>query len=249
MDNHIFRNAPWGFNRQDVMEYIEKTQRDGEAAAAALTEQLNAARQELEALRQQVESGTSRSEELSARLEESVQKYEQECEEREAFELEAARQGEAVRALVEERDRLAGQVAELNRQSEDVRREKEKLAQLELDAHRRVDELLAQTREEAQEILAQAQSQADSLLRAADAQASDTLAQAQARRAALLEETQTQIESSARQCGELFDSCERITAHITNELRKLDVANAQLPIGLGRLKAGLAELTDKAKER
>ena len=47
MDNHIFRNAPWGFNRQDVMEYIEKTQRDGEAAAAALTEQLNAARQEL----------------------------------------------------------------------------------------------------------------------------------------------------------------------------------------------------------
>lgn len=249
MDNHIFRNAPWGFNRQDVMEYIEKTQRDGEAAAAALTEQLNAARQELEDLRQQVESGTSRSEELSARLEESVQKYEQECEEREAFELEAARQGEAVRALVEERDRLAGQVAELNRQSEDVRREKEKLAQLELDAHRRADELMEQTREEAQNVLSQAQERAEGLLRAAETQAAGLVAQAEARRGALLTEAQTKIEDSARRCGELFDTCERISAHIANELRKLDVANAQLPIGLGGLKSGIGELAEKAKER
>lgn len=41
MDNHIFRGAALGFNRQDVMEYIEKTQKEGESAAAALTEQLN----------------------------------------------------------------------------------------------------------------------------------------------------------------------------------------------------------------
>lgn len=39
MDNHIFRGAALGFNRQDVMEYIEKTQKEGESAAAALTEQ------------------------------------------------------------------------------------------------------------------------------------------------------------------------------------------------------------------
>ena len=37
MDNHIFRSALSGFNRQDVMEYIEKTQKEGESAAAALT--------------------------------------------------------------------------------------------------------------------------------------------------------------------------------------------------------------------
>ena len=34
MDNHIFRSAALGFNRQDVMEYIEKTQKEAEAAAA-----------------------------------------------------------------------------------------------------------------------------------------------------------------------------------------------------------------------
>ena len=33
MDNHIFRGAALGFNRQDVMEYIERTQKEAEAAA------------------------------------------------------------------------------------------------------------------------------------------------------------------------------------------------------------------------
>ena len=86
-------------------------------------------------------------------------------------------------------------------------------------------------------------------MRAAEVQAAGTVAQAEARRDALLAETQEQIEGSARKCGELFDACERISAHIASELRKLDVANAQLPIGLGSLKTGLAELKDKAKER
>ena len=43
MDNHIFRSAALGFNRQDVMEYIEKTQKDAETAAADLSSQLDAA--------------------------------------------------------------------------------------------------------------------------------------------------------------------------------------------------------------
>ena len=130
-----------------------------------------------------------------------------------------------------------------------MRREKEKLAQLELDAHRRADELMEQTREEAQNVLSQAQERAEGLLRAAEAQAAGMVAQAEARRGALLTEAQTKIEDSARRCGELFDTCERISAHIANELRKLDVANAQLPIGLGGLKSGIGELAEKAKER
>ena len=130
-----------------------------------------------------------------------------------------------------------------------LRQEKERLAQLELDAHQRADELLARTQEEADLRLAEAQSRAEGLLRAADVQASDVLAQAQARREALLREAEEQITGATQLCGELFDSCERITAHIAGELRKLDVANTQLPIGLGSLKAGLADLREKAKER
>ena len=97
--------------------------------------------------------------------------------------------------------------------------------------------------------LSEAQSRAEGLISAANAQASDTIAQAQARKEALLREAEAQIENSSSQCCELFDACERITAHITSELRKLDVANTQLPIGLSNLKASLAELQEKAKER
>ena len=37
MDNYIFRSAALGFNRQDVMEYIEKTQKEAESSAAGLS--------------------------------------------------------------------------------------------------------------------------------------------------------------------------------------------------------------------
>ena len=45
MDNHIFRSAIGGFNRQDVTEYIERTQKQAEEAAAALNKQLEDLRQ------------------------------------------------------------------------------------------------------------------------------------------------------------------------------------------------------------
>mgnify|MGYP003315122021 CR=1 FL=1 len=40
MDNHIFRSAINGFNRHDVMGYIEKTQKAAAERAAALEAQL-----------------------------------------------------------------------------------------------------------------------------------------------------------------------------------------------------------------
>ena len=40
MDNHIFRGAALGFNRQDVMEYIERTQKQAEENAARLRRRL-----------------------------------------------------------------------------------------------------------------------------------------------------------------------------------------------------------------
>ena len=165
------------------------------------------------------------------------------------MEQEAARQKEQLRRLTAEKDALCSQVEELQGQSENVRREKEKLAQLELDAHQRADALMAQTKKDAEDLLAQARSQADGVTSAADAQAASTVALAEAKRSALLQETEELVAGSVRQCGELFASCEKITAHIASEIRKLDVVNAQLPIGLSHLKEGLDELLERAGER
>ena len=142
MDNHIFRSAALGFNRQDVMEYIEKTQKEVESAAADLSRRLDEALEELAGLRRELEDRTDETERLSGELAESREQYAQEKARREELAGENARQSENMRTLTAERDRLDGEAAELRRQSDDVRREKEKLAQLELDAHRRERETL-----------------------------------------------------------------------------------------------------------
>ncbi|MBD5150309.1 MAG: hypothetical protein HDT18_08080 [Oscillibacter sp.] len=249
MDNHIFRSAALGFNRQDVMEYIEKTQKEAEANAAALSRQLDEAMEELAQLRLRLEERGEEADRLGEELAEIRRQYDQEKAEREELAQESARQSEAVRTLTKERDRLSSQVDRLNSQKESLRQEKEKLAQLELDAHRRADELLAQTQEEADLRLSEAQSRAEGLINAASAQAEDTVAQAQAQREDLLRETEARIERTVQECGQLFETCERITAHVTSELRKMGSANAKLPTGLRSLKKSLTELQEKAKDR
>lgn len=249
MDNHIFRSAALGFSRQDVMDYIEKTQKEAETAAAALKKQLDAAYEELAGVKQQLEEANNRTEELSGRLETLQAEFEQIKTEKDGLLEETAKHDKAIQSLTEEKDGLADRVRELSEQQEVVRREKEKLAQLELDAHQRADVLMAQTQAEADALMRKAREEAEKIITAANSQAADTAAQAEADREALLGEMENQVDVCARQCGELFASCERITEHIANELRKLDVANAQLPIGLGSLKAKLAELSELSKER
>ena len=55
MDNHIFRSAFNGFNRQDVAAYIEKSQKEAAERAAELETQLEALRKSEEALRAELE--------------------------------------------------------------------------------------------------------------------------------------------------------------------------------------------------
>lgn len=249
MDNHIFRGAPLGFNRQDVMDYIGKTKKDAETAAAALSGQLEAAQREIGELRRQLERGGARADELEGALETARRQYERERAGREALAQESAGQAETVQSLTEERDRLAARLGELSGQSESLRREKEKLAQLELDAHRRADAVLAQAQEEAALRVSEAQSRAEGLLDAANAQAAAAIAQGQARREELLRDAEERIVRSAAQCGELFDACERIAAHIASELKLLDAASGRLPAGFDCLRSGLEELRERVGAR
>ena len=245
MDNHIFRSALSGFNRQDVMEYIERTQKQAEEAAARLEDQVRQARQECDEARQALDACTEEKEALSRQLEEMTLKFnhaknnwDAQSEAKDSFRRDVAQRDETVRELTGENQRLFRQGQDLESQMDALRREKEKLTQLELDAHRRSDE-----------VLSKAQAEAQALLEQAEAQARRTEEAAQARAQALLAEAEGRIGETAAQCGQVFASFETITGHLTAELRKLDVTAAQLPIGLAPLKEALAELQEKAKER
>ena len=249
MDNHIFRSSALGFNRQDVMEYIEKTQKEAETNAASLSSQLDEALSKVAYLRLRLEESTGETERLTRELEASRRQYGEEHEARAVLERNTAQQSESIKALTEERDQLAARVSDLTGQSNALRQEKEKLAQLELDAHRRADELLAQTQAEADLRLAEAKDRAEGLINAANTQASDTIAQAEARREALLTDAQEQVEDTVRHCGELLETFEKISSSIAGELRKLSTTNGRLPVQLNGLKGGLAERQKKAGER
>lgn len=245
MDNHIFRSAAWGFNRQDVMEYIERTQKEAENTAVSLDE----AMEELASLRRQLEEGAEREASLARELEESRRQCEEEKTLREGLQEMSERQEDEICALAAEKDRLAGRVGELAERSENVRREKESLTQLELDARHRAEELMERTQEEADALLARARSEAEDTRAAAEREASETVAQAEAEREALLADAQVRVEETAAQCGELFASSEKAAADIASELHRLSTINGRLPGLLNGLKDDLAQLQEKARER
>lgn len=245
MDNHIFRSALSGFNRQDVMEYIERTQKQAEESAAGLEAQLEQLRQAEESARRTLEERDGEKADLERQLEDMTLRYnhaknnwEAQSEAKESFRRDVAQRDQTIKELTAENQRLFRQVQELEGQMEALRREKEKLTQLELDAHQRSDE-----------VLSRAQAQADEILAQAETQAQHTQAQARERAQALLQEAEAQIGETAAQYDQLYRSFTAITSHITGELRKLDVTTAQLPISFDHLKSALEELQERSRER
>lgn len=245
MDNHIFRSALSGFNRQDVMEYIERTQKQAEETAAGLEARVEELRQAEETARGELEACAEEKDDLARQLEDMTLRYnhaknnwEAQSEAKDSFRRDVAQRDQTIKELTGENQRLFRQVQELEGQMDALRREKEKLTQLELDARQRADEVLAQAQAQAQEVLDRA-----------DVQARRTEEEAGVRARTLLGEAEVHIGETAAQYEKMFRSFETITGHITAELRKLDVTAAQLPIGLAPLKEALTELQEKAKER
>ena len=249
MDNHIFRSALRGFNRQDVMEYIERTQRQAGEAAASLEAQVEELRQRGDQTCQELDERTAERDELQKQLEEMTLRcnhakhnWDAQAQAKESFRREVSDRDASIRELQEENRRLARQVEELMGQMDSLRRQKEQLAQLELDAHQRAGETLADAENQAQSTVAQAQSQADGILAQAQSQAEAMLAQsktqaesvaaqAEARSKRLLRETAEQVKGAAAQYEELFQAFQSASG------------------GFGKLKEHLTALQKQAEEK
>ena len=68
MDNHIFRNALNGFNRQDVISYIEKSQKEAAERAAQLEQELEQLREQKAKVEGELESSVQEREALAEQL-------------------------------------------------------------------------------------------------------------------------------------------------------------------------------------
>ena len=256
MDNHFFRSALGGFNRQDVMEYVERTQREAEAAAAGLTAQVEELRRTGEETHHQLEECAQEKEELAKQLEDMTLRcghaknnWEAQAQAKESFRQDVAQRDRTIREITEENQRLFRRVEELEGRLEDLRRQKEQLAQLELDARQRSSEVIARAQSQAENITAQAQAQAEETVSQAQSQAEAILDRASARSEALLLETEERLGRTAAQYGQLSRTMEAALGQIAGEIQTLHDAAEQLPGCFQQLGEDLKELQGQAKER
>lgn len=256
MDNTFFRSALNGFNRQDVMTYIEKTRSDAQARTAELEDRVRQLQETCESQRQALETGGDQKDELARRLEEAELRanhaqnnWDAQRQATEAIRADVSARDAAIGDLTAERERLARRVLDLEEEIASLRRDKEQVAQLELEARQRAADTLEQAQHQAAELQAQAQAEAGALLDRTRAETESLRTQAKTETGALRQETREQLTAIVEQYSGLFSSIESISAHVSSELRKMDVSVSQLPLSFNHLREGLQAVLDKAKEQ
>lgn len=143
MDNRFRSAAFGGFNRQDVINYLERTAQEHTREMTDLRVQLEQVQQEAEQLRGQLAQAQEQEQQVRGELE------------RNTADRESAReQSDLLAQTQEELTRLRGQIARLEPDAAAYAAIKERTAGIELEAHRR-----------AQAIVDEAQAQAEQLRR------------------------------------------------------------------------------------
>ena len=143
MDNQFRSAAFGGFNRQDVINYLERTAQEHTREMTDLRVQLEQVQQEAEQLRGQLAQAQEQEQQVRGELE------------RNTADRESAReQSDLLAQTQEELTRLRGQIARLEPDAAAYAAIKERTAGIELEAHRR-----------AQAIVDEAQAQAEQLRR------------------------------------------------------------------------------------
>jgi len=169
MENTSFKNSLFGgFNRQDVIDYIESASRKSSETIAALEADLSSLQDECNALR-------GERDELSAKLADLEEKFASLTEERDELACslgQAKSLGESFAAGLEEANASLTAANEelslLRPQAEEYAKVKEHISGIELDAKRRADEIESSTRTRLSALLSEVHKQYDSVIASAN---------------------------------------------------------------------------------
>lgn len=222
--NMQFRSAGFGgFNRQDVLNYIEETTKEYNQKLDELRTQYEAAQAEREELRQALSESKNQEENLQNRVEELLQ-------EKNAL-LTRVKKLEPLQAQV---TLLHSRVEALTPDAEAYAGLRSQISDIELEARQRASEILAQAKQKAEEITTSAQSQADALrsqtetaaeeqLTQARAQAEDIVTQANQSAAAATTEAQHQVEAEQERVQDLRSKTQSALAETGAVVRSIVV--------------------------
>lgn len=205
-----FRNAAFGgFNRQDVMDYIANAARESGEKIASLERERDAL-QGKAARKEQLEEELRLATETSASLEASL--------------AAVSAERDALKTQTQQLKNQAEALKELEAQAQEYGSLKQHIAEIELDAHKRADQ-----------ILQEAQAQADAIVR-----------EAEGRALAVRQTTEAELSALSERYQELLHAFETASSHVTGELRRMDVAVGQLPLAFNRMSGILRELRQEA---
>ena len=167
MENTTFKNSLFGgFNRQDVIDYIESASRKSSESIAALEADCSSLRDEISALQEERDTLAARVQALEEELASmTAERDELACSLGEAKSL-----GESFSAGLEEANASLSaaneELAVLRPQAEEYAKVKDHISGLELDAKRRADEIEGSTRTRLTAFLGDVQQQYNSLVTA-----------------------------------------------------------------------------------
>lgn len=254
MENHIFRSAIGGFNRQDVLEYIERVQKQSEETVQRLEAEADELRRELSEVRSELDECTRERDDLSQQLEDMTASRDQardnwdaQSQAKEAFRRDLSERDATIQEMTGEKQRLQRRVEEMESQMGDLRRQKEQLAQMELEARQRAGDAVSAAEAKAGDIIAQSQTRAEEIQLKAKAQAETVIAESEERSASINRETQKLLGEAAAQYDGFLRSFQEAVGSVVSEIQKLDAA-VRLPEGFARVTERLAALRGQTEE-
>jgi len=180
--NYPFRSSAFGgFNKQDVMTFLDAQSQQLGTSQQKLQEQLDTARQELDALRQERDELTCQLEDLRQEAEADERRQSDASALLEQIKQERDAANAQLDQLTQERDELRLQLEAAQADAQAYAELKDRTARVELDAHRRAQCILDEaeqdaqkTRRQAEEWLLKTESEYDAICR----QVKDTVSKA-----------------------------------------------------------------------
>lgn len=261
MENNAFKGTLFGgFNRQDVIDYIEKASRESAALLEENQERIAQLEKSVEeltaqraALQTELQERTNTCEETERMLRETRSAH---AAASEALESEQAR----TRQYAAEQARLESAVQALQKEVDEYHTLKNNIAEVELEAKHRAETIVAEAQKNAGDMMNKARSDAETLTQDAKRRAESTLQQANAAAAAVRQKAdrhallvRQQLSAQLAGCQEqyhcLLESYKGSALQAASALQKAQENVARLPQVFDQISEGLHQLGEMAQKK
>lgn len=268
MENNTFKGSIFGgFNRQDVMEYIEKSSRESSAMLEENAAQIQALEAEVQQLRRENEALLQERDALTAALHKTKEslavandalRAEQEsaAQMRNLLELSQVESEQNATALA----KAAEAAAALQSEVDEYHKHKKNIAEVELEAKHRADEVLAQAKMTGEGIRQKAKNDSAALLRDADERARKITEEATQSAAAIRQKAEQQAMLKRQQMNAMLSGCQKQYEALMGEykssalqaatsIQRAQEAMTQLPDVFEKFDTGLARLCESGLKK